>query len=670
MTLEDRRLTAVRTRTAAAQHTQAGQGAWNLAAQDGALNAPQSGRPGHEPDASDRQQTQAAAPQRKHEVFGFAPYWTLSDGRSFDLSSLSTVAYFGVDVNGDGSLVQSGSGWSGFQSPDLVDLVTRAHAMHTRVVLVAKTFDASALHRLSTDPGAADRLAGQLATAIRWKGMDGANLDFEGGSGDDRAGFTAFVTRVSQDLHAANPHWQVTVDTYASAALDAAGMVNVGALAPAVDGFFVMAYDMNSFSTPSPTAPLNGRDWNDTRAMTSYLAVVPGAKVILGIPFYGYQWPTSDGTSGAHATGAPHAVSYGQLAAARAPAQWDDSVGVPWTAYQDTGGRWWQGYFDDPQSVALKTQLADNLGLAGVGVWALGMEGGDPSMMGALLGITPLFKDPFMTAGVARGGAPLFPASDTPPPAGLPPPRLSTSTSGRPAVQTSASTPAPVTAPSPPTQRSPASGPGTGSQPQATSTPAVTQPSLRPLTQPSVQPSLQPTPRPTETPAPTPARTPAPTPVSTPTPTPTPAVTPTPSPQPGPLRFEAESLAPVAPSNAPHVVQTGALWSGGGQLLIEPTAPGQAVSVQVQVAAAATYQVLIDPSLGPGYGTWAAQLDGRPLAGYNGYAPTLVSPQSPVPFGTVALAPGGHTLTFVVTGKDPRSSNYLAGIDFIQLTPA
>jgi hypothetical protein len=46
-------------------------------------------------------------------------------------------------------------------------------------------------------------------------------------------------------------------------------MVDVAAIAPAVDGFFVMAYDMNSSATSSPTAPLNGRDWNDTRAMTS-----------------------------------------------------------------------------------------------------------------------------------------------------------------------------------------------------------------------------------------------------------------------------------------------------------------------------------------------------------------------------------------------------------------
>jgi hypothetical protein len=645
-----------------------GQSGWDLAAHSSALATPVATPAGHEPDATDRQPAVASAqPQRKHEVFGFAPYWTLPQEQNFDFSSLSTVAYFGVDVNGDGSLVQSGAGWSGFQSSDLVDLVARAHAARTRVVLVAKTFDAAALHRLSTDPSAADRMAGQLAQAIRWKGMDGANLDFEGGDGADRAGFTAFVTRVSQDLHAADSHWQVTVDTYASAALDAAGMVNVGALAPAVDGFFVMAYDMNSSGSPSPTAPLNGREWNDTRAMSSYLAVVPAAKVLLGIPFYGYQWPTSDGSSRARAVGAAHAISYSQLAAARPPVQWDDPDGVPYTAYQDTSGQWWQAYFDDPQSVAMKTQLADGLGLAGVGVWALGMEGGDQAMMAALLGQLPILKDAFASTGVARGGAPPLPVSDNSYPAGLPPPRPSNSPSNG-----SATAQAPVRTPTPAApsaqQQVPVSRP--------VSSPPAQQPGTPP---PTVAPQPTPTSTPvSSTPTPTPTRTPTPTPTPTATPSPTPVQTPTPAPAPpptppsaGPLRFEAETLpgAAAPPTTAPHSVQQGPLWSGGSQLLLQPSAAGQEVSVQVQVPVGGTYQLLVDPSVGPRYGICTVEVDGRPVGGFNGYAPAVASPQAALAVGTVTLGAGAHSLTFLVTGKDPRSTGYLAGIDFVVLNP-
>src|SRR5690348_7870765 len=78
--------------------------AWNLAAYGSALAAPVAAPPGHEPDAADRQPASPSAqPERRHEIFGFAPYWTLPQEQAFDFSSLSTVAYFGVDVNGDGS---------------------------------------------------------------------------------------------------------------------------------------------------------------------------------------------------------------------------------------------------------------------------------------------------------------------------------------------------------------------------------------------------------------------------------------------------------------------------------------------------------------------------------------------------------------------------------------
>jgi hypothetical protein len=602
-----------------------------------------------EPDALDRTPPPAAAlaqqPAKHHEVFGFAPYWTLPDQQSFDVSNLSTIAYFGVDVTADGSLVQDGAGWSGFQSQSLIDLVARAHASHTRVVLVAKSFDPGVLHALSSDPRAADKLAGQLVQAIRWKGMDGVNLDFEGGSGADRAGFTAFVTRLSQTLHAADPHWQVTLDTYASAALDAAGMINVAALAPAVDGFFVMAYDMNSSSAPSPTAPLNGRDWNDTRAMTSYLAVVPGAKVLLGIPFYGYQWPTSDGSPQAQALGGARAVSYSQLAGARPAVQWDSTSSVPWTAYQDNSGQWWQAYFDDPQSVALKADLADHLGLAGVGVWALGMEGGDREMMAALIGLSPAFKDPLAPAGIARGGAPVFPqtpATHSSTPAGLPPPRPTTTTTvGHPST---AAAPAPAAAPA----AAPRTPSGAAPPPPAQAPPPV-----------------QAGPRPTPTPTPVPTPTPTPQPPAPPPPTAQPP------PPPQPIRVEAESL-PLAASpatTAPHTVQQGPLWSGGAQLLIQPTAPGQQVSLQLYVPTAGSYQLLVDPSFGPRYGSWTVLVDGRPVGACNGYAAAPASPPTPTAMGSLSLSAGTHSLTFVVTGKDPRSTGYLAGIDYIQLVP-
>src|SRR5579884_2220046 len=191
-----------------------------------------------------------APPLASHEIFGYAPYWTLPQSSSFDVADLTTLAYFSVDANGDGSLDQSGAGWNGYESQDLANLVTRAHGAGDRVVLTVTCFSQSALNQITSDPRAPATLASALVGAVSAKNLDGVNFDLQGEGSGDRAGLTSLITQGSQALHAANPHWQVTMATYASAAGDSAGFYDIAALAPAVDGFFVMAYDMNDRSEP------------------------------------------------------------------------------------------------------------------------------------------------------------------------------------------------------------------------------------------------------------------------------------------------------------------------------------------------------------------------------------------------------------------------------------
>jgi hypothetical protein len=334
----------------------------------------------------------ASARLRSHEVFGYAPYWTLPTSSGFDVKDLTTLAYFSVDANADGTLDQSGPGWNGYQSQDLVDLVTRAHAAGARVVLTVTCFDQHSLDLITSDPGAAARLSAALITAVRAKNLDGVNFDFEGLGSADQAGLTRLVTAVSAALHATDPHWQVSMAVYASAAGDPGGFYDIAAVAPAVDAFFVMAYDMNSRSRPSATSPLFGPSFSDAAALEEFCRVVPPDKVILGLPYYGYDWPTSGPTPAASATGPESPLGDAVIAAAGHPTYWDPVTDTPWTAYL-VGTQWHQTYFDDPTSLALKAQLADFFQIAGVGIWALGMDGNDPAMLAALLGNAPVTKD-------------------------------------------------------------------------------------------------------------------------------------------------------------------------------------------------------------------------------------------------------------------------------------
>jgi hypothetical protein len=326
-----------------------------------------------------------------HEIFGFAPYWALPQSSAFDVNGVTTLAYFSIGVNRNATLAENGPGWVGYQSQALADLVTRAHGAGDRVVLSVTCFDQSSLNQLSADPSSGGRLGAELVQLVSAKNLDGVNVDFEGSGSGDQKGLDHLMASLSAALHQADAHWQVTMDTYGSSAADPSGFYDIAGLAPSVDGFFVMAYDMGSRTDPSPTAPLSGPGFTDLRAVQEYSAVVPPSKVILGVPYYGYDWPTAGPGLGDPATGPPTPVSYAQVMATGGHVYWDPTTLTPWTSYQ-VGAQWHQACFDNPTSLALKAQLANTYHLAGVGIWAMGMDGGASALQAALRGDAPLIR--------------------------------------------------------------------------------------------------------------------------------------------------------------------------------------------------------------------------------------------------------------------------------------
>ena len=93
-------------------------------------------------------------PLKPHEVFGFAPYWTLADSGQFDLNGLTTVDYFSIGINADGTIAESGAGWDGYESQNFIDLIDRAHAAGDQVVLTVNDFSQSSLDGLASSQSA------------------------------------------------------------------------------------------------------------------------------------------------------------------------------------------------------------------------------------------------------------------------------------------------------------------------------------------------------------------------------------------------------------------------------------------------------------------------------------------------------------------------------------
>src|SRR5439155_326386 len=335
--------------------------------------------------------------QLRREVLGFAPYWNLGHYAEWNYSLMSTVAYFGLTVNLDGTFATQGGGWDGWNSSDLTNMINSAHAAGARVVLVIKNFNDNTINRIVTT-SAGQTLITQTINAVTSKNMDGVNVDFEGSGSalfpDIPAGITNFMAQLSSAMHAKWPQSQVSIDTFSGSASWDGGIFRIGDLAPVVDAFFIMAYDSVFENMPGqagPNSPLNGWTFNSTVDVAQYLTKAPASKIILGVPYYGYKWRTVDGSPNSSTASGGVAESYsgvlndlscGHVAMKNG---WDGVGQSPYAA-------WWSPkvndpcgdnlsspqelYYDNAASLGLKYDLVNANNLRGTGMWALGYDTG------------------------------------------------------------------------------------------------------------------------------------------------------------------------------------------------------------------------------------------------------------------------------------------------------
>ncbi|MFG3556117.1 hypothetical protein ACGGAQ_17225 [Micromonospora sp. NPDC047557] len=152
--------------------------------------------------------------------------------------------------------------------------------------------------------------------------------------------------------------------------------------------------------------------------------------------------------------------------------------------------------------------------------------------------------------------------------------------------------------------------------------------------------------------------------------------TPTPG-APRVVTVEAESLVAGARIESPAktAAAVGAqenccdvTWSGDKQLFFTGLAPGDRVSVTVELPADALWRFSTRRTTSFDYANTIWQVDGVQLGGtFFGFTPNVVL-QDFTDVGTVRLGPGRHTLTLVAVGKTQGFDRYFAGVDQIRFT--
>ncbi len=312
------------------------------------------------------------------EIFGYHPYWMGTAWQNYNYNLLTTIAYFSAEATATGGLSNL-HGWP------VSGLINMAHSNGVDVVLVVTLFNSTHLTTLLSSATNRQNLINNLISQVQAGNADGVNVDFESMPASQKQNMVTFITDLTDAFHDSIPGSQVTL---AMPAVDWSDAWDYQALAQVSDGLFIMGYDFHysGSSTTGAVAPLIGGTYNITNTINTYLNETGGLadKLILGCPYYGYEWSSSSGSAGSSTTGTgtakfysaqePLAQSYGKL--------WDSNSQTPWYRYQNPS--WYQGWYDDSLSLSLKYDLAIQNNLKGIGMWALGYDGSNSELWEAL----------------------------------------------------------------------------------------------------------------------------------------------------------------------------------------------------------------------------------------------------------------------------------------------
>jgi spore germination protein YaaH len=310
-----------------------------------------------------------------HVVHGYHPYWisdVTADSYRWDL--LTHLAYFSYEVDASSGESLTVRAWS------TSTVIDRAKAAGVKVLLSVTNFGAANNRTLLASPQARDVLITRLIALLKERGGNGVNIDFESVPGDQRENLVSFFAELRSRLDAAITGAVISV---AAPAVDWNSAWDVAALSASIDLFFVMCYDYSwSGSTAAgPVAPIRGMNYNVERSLRWYIDQgVPRTSLLMGVPYYGYDWPVVSEAAGAATTERGTARTYSAVASMlpTRTRQWSESFLNPWIAY--TIGNWQQLWYDDDESLEFKYQLVKDLGVAGIGMWALGYDADLPEL--------------------------------------------------------------------------------------------------------------------------------------------------------------------------------------------------------------------------------------------------------------------------------------------------
>jgi spore germination protein YaaH len=282
-------------------------------------------------------------------VSSFSEIWAyLLAGReaAFEKSQpLSDIGYFGAEIDMYGKLTAV---------PDPGNIINFSGRVHMVVACNGR-----ALTHFILKEGSAERrvLIAELLAAA--KNFDGLQIDFELIPQRDAMAFLSFLGELRSGLRGK----MFTIALPARIRPLNNDVFDYRRIKPLVDRILVMAYDEHwSTSAPGPIASLS---W--CRSVAEYaLEVIGREKLIMGIPFYGRAWGSTNPSRAYLYSGIENILREQNISEIRR------ENGIPTFDYEVPVAV--KVYYEDDYSLSVRMEMYKSLGVGSIGFWRLGQE--------------------------------------------------------------------------------------------------------------------------------------------------------------------------------------------------------------------------------------------------------------------------------------------------------
>ena len=336
-------------------------------------------------------------------VYGFHPYWQNGSESNYYFSLLTHLVYFSADINAATGGFTTTNNWG------TAAAVTQAKQYGVKVHLCLTLFSSHAT--LLGNTAAKNALIANTLAQLAARNADGVNIDFESMSSTVKTDFRVYMKQFGDSLKAHGYEFVIELP-----AVDWSNVFDAtffSTLNPVTDFYFAMLYDYwwSGSATAGPNAPLRASnitsEWHVLRSIDTYIKTkgCPANKFIAGFPNYGREWAVKTTTANSDTLGGYTSSSRTYTVVKNnyidtIPANrqyWSTTYNTRYYNYVG-GGVLRQTWYDDSLSWARKFDSIKVKNVAGTGMWALGYDGSEPEMWGALKTAFAQRKNPSHTS--------------------------------------------------------------------------------------------------------------------------------------------------------------------------------------------------------------------------------------------------------------------------------